>query len=138
MAKRRKRRRHISFGTFLMIVLTAGTLCLAGLLIVRLAGDDLRVQTAQIFSEITGSMRMPGMPKRPDDRPSSAPAATRAAEAAAGRTGIPPAARPAAMAAADTAAGAARRPRRLRARPTPAAEAAATIAATRAPAAAAS
>lgn len=80
MAKRRKRRRHVSFGTFLMIALTAGTLCLAGVIIVRLAGDDLRVQTAQIFSEITGSIRMPGTPERPADEPPQPPDATRAAD----------------------------------------------------------
>lgn len=61
MAKKRKRKRRISFGTVLMLLLTASTLCLAGVFIARIAGNDLKVQTAHLWNEIAGSMKIPGM-----------------------------------------------------------------------------
>ena len=61
MAKKKKRKRRISFGTILMLLLTAGTLCLAGVFIARIAGNDLKVQTAHIWNEIAGYMKLPGM-----------------------------------------------------------------------------
>lgn len=53
----RRRRRRISFGTVLMLVLTFGALCLAGATIAYIAGDDLRLQTGQLFERMTETFR---------------------------------------------------------------------------------
>ena len=53
----RRRRRRISFGTILMLVLTIGALGLAGATIGYIAGDDLRLQTGRFFERMAETFR---------------------------------------------------------------------------------